>query len=80
MEALVYMDEKGRILIPKELRERSGYRVFKARVMGDGAIVLEPLGAAVRKLGGKYRGLLKADSMEELEEVEEEYLRREGRI
>jgi bifunctional DNA-binding transcriptional regulator/antitoxin component of YhaV-PrlF toxin-antitoxin module len=77
--SIVRMDDKGRVLIPKELRKRSKNRIFIAKIDEDGAIILEPVDKRVEELGGKYRNLIRK-KMEEIEEAEEELLRRERGI
>lgn len=77
--SIVRMDDKGRILIPKELRKKSKNRIFIAKLDEDGAIILEPVDKRVEELGGKYRDLIRK-KMEEVEEAEEELLREERGI
>jgi bifunctional DNA-binding transcriptional regulator/antitoxin component of YhaV-PrlF toxin-antitoxin module len=77
--SIVRMDDKGRILIPKELRKRSKNRIFIAKLDEDGTIILEPADKRVEELGGKYRDLI-GKKMEEIEEAEEELLRKERGI
>jgi len=77
--SIVRMDDKGRVLIPKELRKRSKNRIFIAKLNEDGAIILEPVDKRVEELGGKYRNLI-GKKMEEIEKAEEELLRRERGI
>jgi len=76
---VVRMDDKGRVLIPRDLRRRSVSRIFVARIDDNGTIILEPVDRKVEALGGKYKGLIRR-KMEEIEEAEEELLRRERRI
>lgn len=77
MGEIVLMDDRGRILIPREIRVKCSSRAFKISLQEDGSIVLRPLD--LRRLGGKYRGLLKVN-LDELEVIEEEYLKHENRI
>uniref|UniRef100_A0A7J3X4Y9 AbrB/MazE/SpoVT family DNA-binding domain-containing protein n=1 Tax=Thermofilum pendens TaxID=2269 RepID=A0A7J3X4Y9_THEPE len=50
MELLLKVDSKGRVLIPRALREQLGIRkLVKARVEG-GRVVLEPVGDPVELL------------------------------
>ncbi|MGY0287337.1 MAG: AbrB/MazE/SpoVT family DNA-binding domain-containing protein [Candidatus Methanodesulfokora washburnensis] len=77
--SIVRMDDKGRILIPKELRKKNKNRIFIAKIDEDGAIILEPVDKRVEELGGKYRDLIRK-KMKEIEEAEEELLRKERGI
>jgi len=56
MEAVVKVDEKGRIVIPKEIREKLGIKekqVMKLRVIDD-KIVLEPLSSIADEYYGVF--------------------------
>jgi bifunctional DNA-binding transcriptional regulator/antitoxin component of YhaV-PrlF toxin-antitoxin module len=68
MSAEVEADEKGRILLPIEMRRKFGTRRFKVSAKGD-HLELEPL-ANVDGLKGKYRSAVKSE-WEELEEKAE---------
>jgi bifunctional DNA-binding transcriptional regulator/antitoxin component of YhaV-PrlF toxin-antitoxin module len=68
MSAVVEADEKGRILLPIEMRRKFGTRRFKVSAKGD-HLELEPL-ATVEELKGKYRSLIRSE-WEELEEKSE---------
>ena len=69
MSAVVELDEKGRVLIPAEIRRRIKSRRFKVSTRG-GVVELEPL-ATLAELKGKYRHLIKSD-WEALEEKSED--------
>ncbi len=77
---VVEMDDRGRILIPSPIRRRLKSRLFKVKLLSEGALLLRPVEGEVEGLGGKYRGVVRAQSFEELEEDQEEFLRREGRV
>ena len=77
---VVSMDDRGRILIPKDIRKRVKTKLFTVELMGDGTIVLKPIAGEILELAGKFKGLLKYKSMEELEEKQEEYVKRERGI
>ncbi len=77
---MVSMDDRGRILIPKSIRRGVKARLFTIELMDDNTIVLKPVASEVLELAGKFRGLLKSRSMEELEERQEEYVERERGI
>ena len=72
---VVSMDDRGRVLIPKDIRRRVKARLFTVELMSDGSIVLKPVTSEVLELAGKFKDLLKYRSMEELEERQEEYVR-----
>jgi len=74
------MDDRGRILIPKDIRRRVKTKLFTVELMSDGSIVLKPIANEVLELAGKFRGLLKYRDVEELEEKQEEYVMRERGI
>jgi len=69
MSAIVELDEKGRILIPAEIRKKVQARRFKVSTRGD-VVELEPL-ATLEELRGKYRHRIKSD-WEVLEEKSED--------
>jgi AbrB family looped-hinge helix DNA binding protein len=54
MEEIIIMDDRGRITIPKEIRERIGTRTLKIMVEGD-KIVLEPVTTDIMKYYGIFR-------------------------
>ncbi len=69
MEYVVQMDSKGRIVIPKEIREKlqlGGGRRLKVKYT-NGKIVLEP----AEGIAEKYYGLFKVDKPlpEDLDEI-----------
>ncbi len=53
-EEIVTMDDRGRITIPKEIRERVTTKTLKMKVEGD-KIVLEPVITDVDKYYGLFR-------------------------
>ena len=53
MSAIVDLDEKGRVLIPAEIRRKIRSRRFRVSTHG-GVVELEPL-ATLEELKGKYR-------------------------
>lgn len=69
MDAVVEADEKGRILLPLEIRRRFKAKRFKVTAKGD-RLELEPL-PSIEALKGKYRKLIKSE-WDELEEKAEE--------
>ena len=69
MSAIVEADEKGRILLPIEMRRKLKSRRFKVTAKGV-KIELESI-ADVLELKGKYREVI-ASEWEELEEKGEE--------
>jgi bifunctional DNA-binding transcriptional regulator/antitoxin component of YhaV-PrlF toxin-antitoxin module len=71
MSAIVELDEKGRLLIPAEIRRKIRGRRFKVSARG-GVVELEPL-EKVEELRGKFRHVIKHD-WEELEEMGEEFV------
>ena len=56
-------DDRGRVLIPKDIRRRVKAKVFKVELMGDGSIVLKPVPSEVLELAGRFKGLLKHRSV-----------------
>ena len=74
------MDDRGRILIPRDVRRRVKSRFFILELKGDGSIVLKPVASEVLGLAGRFRGLIKYESIEELEERQEEFVRGERRL
>ena len=79
-QEIVEMDDRGRILIPSSIRKRLKSRMFSIQLLSEGALLLKPIREEIEGLGGKYRGVIKASSFEELEEAQEELLKKEGRI
>ncbi len=77
---VVSMDDRGRILVPKDIRRRVKARIFTIELTSDGSIVLKPVANEVLELAGKFKGLLKYRSIEDLEEKQEEYLKRERKV
>ena len=77
---VVSMDDRGRILIPKDIRRRVKTKLFTVELTSDGSILLKPIANEVLELAGKFRGLLKYRDVEELEEKQEEYVMRERGI
>ncbi|MDE1854307.1 MAG: hypothetical protein KGI38_11260 [Thaumarchaeota archaeon] len=69
MSAIVELDEKGRVLIPAEIRHKIRSRRFKVSTRGD-IVELEPL-TRLEELKGKYRHRIKSD-WEVLEEKSED--------
>ncbi len=76
---IVSMDDRGRILIPKEIRGKVKTRLFTVELVED-TIVLKPIANEVLELAGRFKDLLAHKSIEELEENQEEFLRKSGRI
>jgi len=77
MRLVVSMDERGRILIPKDIRRKVKTKFFALELMSDGTIVLKPIANEVLELAGKFKNLLKYKDLEELEEKQEEFIKRE---
>ena len=69
MSAIVDLDEKGRVLIPAEIRRKIRSRRFRVSTHG-GVVELEPL-ATLEELKGKYRHRIKSE-WDVLEEKSEE--------
>ena len=76
---IVSMDDRGRVLIPKEIRRKVKTKLFTVELI-EGSIVLKPLTSEILELAGKFKDLLEHRSMDELEEIQEEFLRKTGRI
>ncbi len=74
-ERLVSLDERGRVLIPKDIRSRLKAKLFNIELLEDGSIILRPVVNDVMKLAGKFKGLLKCRTIEELKERREEYVK-----
>ena len=68
---MVEADEKGRILIPLEMRRKLNAKRFKVTAK-QGHLELEPL-PGVEGLKGKYRNLIRSD-WDELEEKAEGFV------
>jgi len=68
MSAVVEADQKGRILLPVEIRRKLRSNRFKITQKGD-HLELQPL-TGVEDLKGKYRQLIRSE-WEELEEKAE---------
>ena len=77
---IVSMDDRGRVLIPKDIRRKIRARFFTVELMDDGSIVLRPIANDVLKLAGKFKDLIKYRNIEELEEKQEEYIRKKRGI
>ena len=69
MSAIVELDEKGRVLIPAEIRRKIRSRRFRVSTRGD-IVELQPL-ATLEEIKGKYRHRIKSD-WEVLEEKSED--------
>ena len=69
LSAVVELDDKGRILIPAEIRRKIGGRRFKVTAHGN-KVELEPL-EGLEELRGKYRHRIKSD-WDTLEEKSED--------
>ncbi len=80
ISAIVIMDDRGRVLIPKSVREKVKARLFKIELGNDGSIILKPVFNDVLSIAGKFKGLIKYESYEELEEKQEEYIRKRRKI
>ena len=77
---VVSMDDRGRILIPKDIRRKVRTKLFTLELMDDGTIVLKPIASEVLGLAGKFKGMLKYRSFEDLEERQERFVRKERRV
>ena len=71
MSIVVEEDEKGRILLPLEIRRKFRTKRFKL-ILKKEKLELEPL-TEVSELKGKYKQIIKGD-WEELEEKSEEFV------
>lgn len=71
MSVVVEADEKGRVLLPIEVRRRLKSKRFRISIK-DGLLELEPL-PSVKELKGKYRNVIRSE-WEELEERAEEFV------
>jgi bifunctional DNA-binding transcriptional regulator/antitoxin component of YhaV-PrlF toxin-antitoxin module len=69
LSAVVESDEKGRILLPIEMRRKLKSKRFKVIVKGD-FLELHPL-VGIEELRGKYRGMIHSE-WEDLEDKAEE--------
>ncbi|OYT57007.1 MAG: hypothetical protein B6U76_02220 [Desulfurococcales archaeon ex4484_217_2] len=69
VQVKLVMDRKGRILIPKKIREKLGTRVFRLVLREDGVVELHPLYDPLSLKGSVKLGL----SVEELEEAGEKF-------
>jgi len=76
MGVVVEADEKGRILIPAEIRRRAGTRRFAVTVVGEHIELHAVLSA--RSVKGKYKDIIKGE-WEELEEKAEELVTKQRR-
>jgi AbrB family looped-hinge helix DNA binding protein len=76
MSAIVEADDKGRILIPAEIRRRFATKRFKVSAKGD-RLELEPL-LTIAELKGKYRTRIKGE-WRDLEEKGEAFVAKNGR-
>jgi len=77
---VVSMDDRGRILIPKNIRKKVKTKLFTIELMSDGTIMLKPVASEVLELAGKFKDLLKYKSIEELEEKQEKFVKRKRRV
>ena len=70
----VELDRKGRVIIPSQVRKKVRARRFELTVENNSKIVMESLPGpeAVR---GKYKGLFKGKSIEQVEEDQERFIR-----
>jgi bifunctional DNA-binding transcriptional regulator/antitoxin component of YhaV-PrlF toxin-antitoxin module len=71
MSAVVEADERGRILLPSEIRRKFHTRRFKLTVKED-LLELQPL-KNVEDLKGKYKDIITSD-WEKLEERSEDFV------
>jgi len=69
VQVKLVMDRKGRILIPKKIREKLGTRVFRLVLREDGVVELHPLYDPLSLKGSVKLGL----SVEEVEEAGEKF-------
>ncbi len=76
MSIVVEADEKGRILLPAEMRRRAGSKRFKVVAVKD-HLELHPL-PSVQSVKGKYKNVIKGE-WEELEEKGEEFVTKRKR-
>ncbi len=70
MKIKLVMDKKGRILLPKKIREKLKTRVFRLVLREDGVIELHPLYDPLSLKGSVKIGV----SVEELEEAGERFI------
>lgn len=76
MGKTVELDDRGRLLLPAEIRNRLGTNRYLLKESEE-KLELEPLPRA-EEVKGKYEGLLDK-SLEELEEDQEKFVRQGGR-
>ncbi len=76
ISTIIAMDDRGRILIPKSIRDKVKSKYFRIKLRDDGSIVLEPLLKDALAVAGKHKGILVYEDFEELEEKQEEYIRK----
>ena len=77
---IVSMDDRGRVLIPKDIRRKIKTKFFTVELMDGGSIVLRPIANDVLKLADKFKDLIKYRNIEELEEKQEEHIRKKRGI
>jgi AbrB family looped-hinge helix DNA binding protein len=76
MGVVVEADEKGRILLPAEIRRRAGTKRFEV-VAVEEHIELRPVPPA-QSVKGKYKGIIRGE-WEELEEKAEDLVAKQRR-
>lgn len=76
MSIVVEADEKGRILLPAEMRRRVGSKRFKV-VAAEDHLELHPL-PSVQSVKGKYKTIIKGE-WEALEKKAEEFVTKRKR-
>jgi len=78
--AITYIDDKGRIQIPRNLRNKVKSKAFTIKISKNGTIILQPIKTKTQKLAGKYKNLLQNKSYKELEETQEKFIQKKRGI
>ncbi|BCS92379.1 AbrB/MazE/SpoVT family DNA-binding domain-containing protein [Metallosphaera javensis (ex Sakai et al. 2022)] len=79
-EKMLTMDERGRITLPATIREKVHARKFEV-VLTEEGILLKPVrNDALDKYFGIFRGRVKKDIDELLDEAMEEYVREHEKV
>ncbi|WP_369611179.1 AbrB/MazE/SpoVT family DNA-binding domain-containing protein [Sulfurisphaera javensis] len=70
-EKIVTLDERGRIILPKEIREKVNARKLKVKLVKE-SILLQPVDDAVDRFYGIFKGKVEKDVDEIFNEAVEE--------
>ena len=58
---IVSMDDRGSVLIPKDIRRRVKAKLFTIELMSDGSIVLKQIASEILELAGEFKDILKQE-------------------